>query len=390
MKNIRGVGRLTKIVCLVFSILFLTAGFVAYRIASEPCFNEAEKLDFQGFKRFPLDIEKFTINEGSEWSMFVKHETGDHNEGAGKWYLYAREKLEVRAPADMYLCHVDKEQGKLKPATQKMSNFVDGNEVVKNVQMDAAVSGSVQIEFDHIWVLKKISDVSPLKTLLIKEGELIGYTAAFPEEGAALDFKVKDFKVSNGYGEGVGIEHNVCPLLYFSEELKPVIKEKFSKYYERRKQEKRLPSASSDSCNEFNTRITGTVYGLWFNSNGVKENRWYHYDFGTVHFLSREKYNTEAYNPKEGEVAYYTEMRDKGIIGELDAPARAYRINGDDKAGCFRIEEELSDMDVVYLRFEVKGSTPEDEVLFLSYSKDESVCQEKRGRNYRFNRLPNE
>jgi len=370
----------------ILLVLTLPATYVFLDASEIACFTKAKSLDFKELEQFPLDIQRFTSKEGSDWSMFAKHEAGDHNEGTGKWYLHARERLPVYAPADMYICTVG-EEGRLAKQKQKNApNVINGQKIIKDIQMNAAVSGDIELEFDHIWILEELSKKAFLGDPLVKKGELIGYTAISPEEGTALDFKIKDFTHINGFGEESGIDHNVCPLYYFSEDLQSLIKEHFLKYYEQIKQEQRNPEAAEDSCNALFTNEEGTVWGLWFNSRGKIKGS-YHNNLGTVHFFPRGKYNTETYTPFIDEIAYYTEMKDDRQVGggKLKAPARVFRLAGNEKQGCLRLEEEWANPKRWYLHFEV--SKQEQELLTLSYSEKETVCENKElGETYTFTR----
>ena len=358
------------------------------------------------FTYFPVDLSVlFMDNDPTEFasylsgltdgtlliSPFSRHQSGNHPEGYGKWYIrnrYDSQALAVYAVSKIFLYKdgiVVGDSGQMELATY------ESHDVYVDTAVDFQVSNNVWLNYDHLDVLKSIKDqvdASENPYIEISAGTLVGYILPLNYQSTvatgSLDFQVSDYRVNQELAQDPSNNMNVWsyPLPYFTEALQTDITNRYAILYATMEAKGRSPESALNNALDIN--IDNTLWGVWWYESGdLSESSGADYSnyLEIVAFLKHPtKTNAETfkYDPRISSVEVTIPSDLQGIFGLKggSAPSKysflssftnwyMFLVSGEANNGIFRIDKNMSTSYYMKVQFvENTDSKWDDQVKF--------------------------
>jgi len=365
----------------------------------EDCLAAAAELPTTQAGRLPIE----DMDAMEAWQGYAYHLNHWHNEGIGKWYFFPTEHIEVRAPAEGYICWP------ISPGSQDTDSLM-GYATLPSTRMALHLGGDRRVEYDHVWVLEELRDTyEEFGGVAVHEGDLLGFTPGGPGSpiyDGAMDFRFVDNTFSNGLPDRdnlIGMRNWHCPMDFFDGDLRDELDERWTNLtytpaVEANNQalaagtqgDTAAAELAEDSCSELNVDSDneGSIWGNWYNeagplSNGDPLGIWFHYPRGTVTLLPNSALNPATYTVgwmqesglfSEMLSAYWPQVSDPwaGSVNEAVSMILPAQINPTDPTGCFGLEWDQG-AGFEWVAFELTAEPGGDDRLALSRSDADNL-----------------
>jgi len=244
-----------------------------------------------------------------------------------------RPKVEMHAPADMWITHIQKYWDKNR-GDEYYVHFSPCKEISGGFFHMSDISPKLKSEFEkHKEDKKDIQDrgivtfesINSFVNIKVNADELIGYASV--KSTQMFDFNLIDTRVPElnfinkerfAKHRAFDLLHEVCPYDYFTPEIKSSLYSKISGYFDSNKKRTKEPF-----CGEYMQDIPNTAQGIWFRKGTANGEQ------GKENIIEREILHLalahEAYDPQmpvlsagslEGlePILYYIEPKTDGLI----------------------------------------------------------------------------
>jgi len=325
------------------------------------------------FTHFPVDLASLFSAERfpgtSPIQPFFSYDNTAHAEGPRKWYIYGSqsEPMKVFLPARASL-----QAGDLRDFEGSKALTLNGEKVRPNLNVTFQVDPDLRLFFMHLALREAIAqnvERAGRRTVTFDAGTHIGYIHNPPWN--SLDFGVEDRRKNSGMAADSNLWWNLRanPLDYFTPALRQQILGAYRPTLERFRADGTIPfSDLTDS--RANINVKGTLWGVWFKDDLEDPFRDHDVNWSIINLvptnaLPRESY-WKALQEDPAHAGLFTENGQGKDVGRQLYPghplgrSRFYILSGDERRGTAKIVQRQDGNRVVFLKFELISSDPEN------------------------------
>ncbi|MHA1267747.1 MAG: hypothetical protein ACTSRS_21100 [Candidatus Helarchaeota archaeon] len=228
-----------------------------------------------------------------------------HAPATFKWYLVAKEHIQVTIPVDSYFVIQMMRDNEIKE--------INGTLMRMDLSVDLHLNFYIKINLDHVCINETIVEEwesveerflfghshfdMHIKYVFIPANTIIGYTS---ENG--MDFTIHDkshYNYDTNFERPLGL-HKVNPFFYFTPEVQEELRTYYQLQLNAMEESGLYPESRLNRTFDINEK--NTIFGTWFYKEGFlelnethHEDIWYNFDGGVINMLNVNKTDRDTF-----------------------------------------------------------------------------------------------